>query len=57
MPWAEASKRVDEVLSQLGIADLARRKASKLGAEAKQIVSLGRGLVRTDANAILPVVT
>jgi glycerol transport system ATP-binding protein len=53
MSRADAAQRVDQVLSALGIESLAARKASSLGAEAKQIVSLGRGLVRTDASAIL----
>jgi glycerol transport system ATP-binding protein len=53
MSRAAAQLRVAEVLAMLGIESLAKKKASSLGAEAKQIVSLGRGLVRSDANAIL----
>jgi glycerol transport system ATP-binding protein len=53
MPRADAARRVAQVLAALGIESLAQRKASSLGAESKQIVSLGRGLVRNDANAIL----
>lgn len=53
MSRADAARRVDEVLGALAIESLAQRKASSLGAESKQIVSLGRGLVRTDAKAIL----
>jgi glycerol transport system ATP-binding protein len=53
MPQAQCKQRVAEVLAMLGIESLARRKASSLGAESKQMVSLGRGLVRTDASAIL----
>ena len=49
----ESKQRVAQVLEMLGIESLAQQKASGLGAEFKQIVSLGRGLVRNDASAIL----
>jgi len=45
--------RVLEVAELLGIADRLGQKASGLTADAKQIISLGRGLVRQDVNAIL----
>ena len=45
--------RVKEVLSMLGLNNLANRKARGLSADIKQKISLGRGLVRPDANAIL----
>ena len=50
---ADRDQRVREVLSMLGLADVASYKARSLPADIKQKVSLGRGLVRTDANAIL----
>jgi len=53
MSRLESKQRVAEVLDMLGIAALAQQKASSLAAEFKQIVSLGRGLVRNDASAIL----
>ncbi len=45
--------RVLEVADLLGITDRLDEKASGLTADAKQIISLGRGLVRRDVNAIL----
>ena len=45
--------RVLEVADLLGIIDRLDDKASGLTADAKQIISLGRGLVRQDVNAIL----
>ena len=53
MSLFDSKQRVAQVLDMLGIASLAQQKAGSLGAEFKQIVSLGRGLVRTDASAIL----
>jgi glycerol transport system ATP-binding protein len=50
---AEVKSRVNEVAEMLELgADLDRR-ASRLGADAKQKISLGRGLVRQDVAAIL----
>lgn len=50
---ADARARVDEVIERLGLRALADRKARGLGADEKQKISLGRGLVRSDVNAIL----
>ncbi len=50
---AEINKRVAEAISMLGLEHLAYRKARGLTADDKQKISLGRGLVRTDVNAIL----
>ncbi|MFK7977908.1 MAG: ABC transporter ATP-binding protein [Halioglobus sp.] len=46
-------KRVENIMHLLGITHLKNAKARFLGADDKQKVSLGRGLVRTDTNAIL----
>jgi glycerol transport system ATP-binding protein len=48
-----AQKRAEEIAEVLEIGDLLRRKAKGLSADAKQLVSLGRALVRTDVSAIL----
>jgi glycerol transport system ATP-binding protein len=50
---AEANQRVDEVLGMIGLSGIAGRKARGLTADVKQKISLGRGLVRSDVNAIL----
>jgi glycerol transport system ATP-binding protein len=50
---AEANRRVDEVLEMTGLKAQARRRARGLTADEKQKISLGRGLVRSDVNAIL----
>jgi glycerol transport system ATP-binding protein len=50
---AETAARVDRVLEMLDLRDWANRKARGLTADQKQKISLGRGLVRTDVNAIL----
>jgi glycerol transport system ATP-binding protein len=50
---AEIKTRVAEILKLTGLADLASRKARGLTADQKQKISLGRGLVRSDVNAIL----
>ena len=49
----EIDKRVTEMLSVLDLADKANRRAQGLTADEKQKISLGRGLVRYDVNAIL----
>src|SRR3546814_4468318 len=46
-------KRVAEALDMLGLAGKAGRKARGPTADEKQKISLGRGLVRYDVNAIL----
>lgn len=50
---AEIKKRVDDAIVMLGLEHLANKKARGLNADDKQKISLGRGLVRTDVNAIL----
>jgi glycerol transport system ATP-binding protein len=50
---AEIDTRVQQAITMLGLEALANRKASGLNADDKQKISLGRGLVRTDVNAIL----
>ncbi|MDX3929753.1 MAG: ABC transporter ATP-binding protein [Shinella sp.] len=49
----EVDRRVKEILEMTGLSDWANRKARKLTADQKQKISLGRGLVRNDVNAIL----
>lgn len=46
-------KRVLEVAAMLDLEDVLKRRASGLGAELKQKISMGRGLVRDDTSAIL----
>ncbi|MEE9319301.1 MAG: ABC transporter ATP-binding protein [Granulosicoccus sp.] len=50
---AEVIQRVAEMLDTLDLADKAKRKARGLTADEKQKISLGRGLIRNDVNAIL----
>lgn len=45
--------RVNSILELMGLAHKAKLKARSLNADDKQKISLGRGLVRTDVNAIL----
>ena len=52
----EATKikaRVGEIAEQIGISHKLNRSANKLGADEKQLISLGRGLVRDDVTALL----
>ena len=53
VPKDEIEKRVGEALEMLDLAGKANRKAQGLTADEKQKISLGRGLVRYDVNAIL----
>ena len=53
VPTSEIDARVSEILEMIDLADTADRKARGLTADAKQKISLGRGLVRSDVNAIL----
>ena len=46
-------KRVEEIAEMTDLTAMLRRRASGLTADGKQKISLGRGLVRTDVNAIL----
>ena len=50
---AEIDSRVASMLETLDLADKAKRRAQGLTADEKQKISLGRGLVRYDVNAIL----
>jgi glycerol transport system ATP-binding protein len=50
---AEVDQRVRDMLEIIDLADWANRKARRLTADQKQKISLGRGLVRNDVNAIL----
>ncbi|MFK7861624.1 MAG: ABC transporter ATP-binding protein [Granulosicoccus sp.] len=50
---SEIDKRVGDMLDTLDLKDKARRRAHGLTADEKQKISLGRGLVRYDVNAIL----
>lgn len=50
---AETNRRVDEVLEMIGLKSRADSRARGLTADDKQKISLGRGLVRSDVNAIL----
>eukprot|EP01136_Pigoraptor_vietnamica_P034019 Opistho-1_new@9018 len=45
--------RVDQIAQMIGMEDILSRKARGLTADAKQKISLGRGMVREDVNAIL----
>lgn len=49
----EVDRRVREILEMIDLSDWAGRKARGLTADQKQKISLGRGLVRSDVNAIL----
>ena len=50
---AEVKSRVNQVAEMLELGADLRRRASGLGADAKQKISLGRGLVRQDVAAML----
>ncbi|MFD1794890.1 ABC transporter ATP-binding protein [Paracoccus aurantiacus] len=45
--------RVDQIAQMIGMETMLSRKAQGLTADAKQKISLGRGMVREDVNAIL----
>lgn len=53
VPKDEVSRRVSEMIDILDLGDKANRRAEGLTADDKQKISLGRGLVRYDVNAIL----
>lgn len=52
-PKDKIKSRVEEIASQIGIYDRLGKSANKLRADEKQLVSLGRGLVRDDVSALL----
>jgi glycerol transport system ATP-binding protein len=47
------ARRIDQIAQMIGMEDILNRKARGLTADAKQKISLGRGMVREDVNAIL----
>ena len=47
------AKRVGQIAEMIGMEDILSKKARGLTADAKQKISLGRGMVREDVNAIL----
>ncbi|MDB6180727.1 ABC transporter ATP-binding protein [Paracoccus fistulariae] len=53
MAEAEVLNRVTEVARMIGMTEALDRRAQGLTADAKQKISLGRGMVRQDVNAIL----
>lgn len=53
VPEAQVKQRVAEILEMTDLAGMAGRRAQRLTADQKQKISLGRGLVRADVNAIL----
>jgi glycerol transport system ATP-binding protein len=53
VPESEVRQRVGEVAEILDLIPFMKKKAAGLGADAKQKISLGRGLVRSDVAAIL----
>jgi glycerol transport system ATP-binding protein len=53
VPEAEVKKRVEHILEMTDLSSMANRRAQGLTADQKQKISLGRGLVRSDVNAIL----
>jgi glycerol transport system ATP-binding protein len=53
VPAADIRARVGEIARMLDLEDRVGRKARNLTADVKQKVSLGRGLVRADVNAML----
>ncbi len=53
VPEMEVQKRVGEVAEMLALTPMLNQRARRLTADAKQKISLGRGLVRPDVSAIL----
>lgn len=53
VPTAEIDKRVADIGRLLDLEPYLKRKATRLTADAKQKISLGRGLVRSDVAAVL----
>lgn len=50
---AYVAQRVQDIATMIGLEDTLNRKARGLTADAKQKISLGRGMVREDVNALL----
>jgi glycerol transport system ATP-binding protein len=53
MPEARVEERVTEIAEMLDLSDRLTQRAAGLTSDGKQKISLGRGLVREDVNAIL----
>jgi glycerol transport system ATP-binding protein len=53
VPEAEVDRKVREIIAMIDLEAWSKRKARGLTADQKQKISLGRGLVRSDVNAIL----
>ena len=53
MPEVQIKKRVGEIAEMLDMSGQLNHRASGLAADAKQKISLGRGLVRPDVSAVL----
>src|SRR6516165_7244508 len=53
VPKTEIDVRVEQIAHLLDLAPYLNRKATRLTADAKQKISLGRGLVRSDVAAVL----
>jgi glycerol transport system ATP-binding protein len=53
MPRDQITKRVGEIAEMLELSDQLDLRAANLAADAKQKISLGRGLVRPDVSAVL----
>ena len=53
LPKEQISKRVGEIAEMLELSGQLNQRASGLAADAKQKISLGRGLVRPDVSAVL----
>lgn len=53
MKEADVKKRVEEIAEMTDLTATLKKRASGLTADGKQKISLGRGLVRADVNAIL----
>ncbi|SCY68074.1 ABC transporter ATP-binding protein [Paracoccus tibetensis] len=52
-PEAYVAERVNQIAAMIGMEHMLDRKARGLTADAKQKISLGRGMVRKDVNALL----
>ena len=53
VPQAQIDKRVGEIAEMLELSGQLNQRAANLAADAKQKISLGRGLVRPDVSAVL----
>jgi len=53
VPEAEVDRKVREIIAMIDLENWSKRRARGLTADQKQKISLGRGLVRSDVNAIL----